>query len=354
MSSKGVPGSLVLVLLGVGTIVVLALLASKPPALPPPNPNHPLQYSGSVPYYDIEKALVSLRENINRLDIITSYVYFLAADGLIARRESVSEKAEAEIVSLAKQAGKEILLGIENDEDPDIVDALLQDSDKRQEHIGNIVMLAQTKGYDGVVVDYENLQSTQAQSFIRYLAELSPALHTVGKKLTISVNVEDKGRVFHGIDVVAIAPLVDRVSLNLYEESNAYTSPGPIASFGWVHARLKNMVKEGVPPEKIMLGTAHSGHDWKTGDTPEFFKDSTAREALELQQQTGAARQWDSERRANFYEYTDSDGMPHVMWIEDAQSFQAKVDLAKRYKVQGMFLWRLGGEDPLVWQTVGR
>jgi spore germination protein YaaH len=321
-----------------GALLYRTFSSDRESTLPAPNPDHQLLYSGAVPYFAAEEALESLRQNVSNLATVTAFIYFLGTDGAVVRREEVREEIETEIVRVATQADREVLVGIENDEDPDVVNALLQDTDARQRHITEIVKLTQAKGYDGVTVDYENLQPEQTRPFIRYMKELSAALHSAGKKVAISVNTETKGRVFHGIDVVALAPLVDRLELNAYEEFGEDTVPGPIASLGWA-------------PGKIVLGTAHAGHDWLTSGTTEFFQDTTAAVVLERQRQAGAALRWDDARQAHSYGYRDGKGKQHVVWVEDARSFQAKVDLAKRYKLQGVFLWHLGGEDPNVWRV---
>lgn len=340
----------IIVIGGLGSFFFSRNPSSEAP-LPPPRPNHPLTYTGSVPYFAIDEALTSLREHISKLTTVTAYIYFFASDASVARREVVSDEQEAQVISLVKQAGKELLVGIENDEDPEIVDQFLRDNNKRQQHIGEILSLLQNNGYDGVVVDYENLQAEQADVFIQYMEELSAVLRSQGKKVVISVNTETKGRVWHGIDVVAISQLVDRIELNAYEEFNEYTGPGPIASRGWVNSILRNAIKQGVPPEKIILGTAHAGHEWIT-DTKEFVNDVSARQKLEKQAQVGAPLQWDEQVGGTFYTYRDEMGRNRVVWLENGQGFASKVDLAKRYQVAGLFMWHLGGEDSSVWQVI--
>jgi spore germination protein YaaH len=40
------------------------------------------------------------------------------------------------------------------------------------------------------------------------------------------------------------------------------------------------------------------------------------------------------------------------VWFEDSTSTAARFDLADRYGVGGVSAWRLGLEDPLVWQLL--
>jgi spore germination protein YaaH len=115
---------------------------------------------------------------------------------------------------------------------------------------------------------------------------------------------------------------------------------------------VKNAIVQGVEPNKIVLGTAHSGHDWLVEPNEEFFKDMATNETFDLLQRTKAQLQWDEEKQANNFEYTDDGGRQHIVWLEDAQSFKAKIDLAKAYKLQGMFIWYLGEEDPQIWGSL--
>jgi spore germination protein YaaH len=42
----------------------------------------------------------------------------------------------------------------------------------------------------------------------------------------------------------------------------------------------------------------------------------------------------------------------HEVWIENAASVRARLDLAARYDIGGVAFWRLGQEDPAAWPVV--
>ena len=42
----------------------------------------------------------------------------------------------------------------------------------------------------------------------------------------------------------------------------------------------------------------------------------------------------------------------HEVWVEDTQSAAARLGLAARYGAGGIATWRLGLEDPRVWDAV--
>ncbi|MGE5334912.1 MAG: hypothetical protein ACM3N4_09460, partial [Nitrososphaerota archaeon] len=55
-----------------------------------------------------------------------------------------------------------------------------------------------------------------------------------------------------------------------------------------------------------------------------------------------------------WFTYTDRQGHAHTVWYEDARSLNAKIALAVHDQVNGIVIWRLGGEDPGIWTEIGR
>jgi spore germination protein YaaH len=62
-------------------------------------------------------------------------------------------------------------------------------------------------------------------------------------------------------------------------------------------------------------------------------------------------RTWDDANAATRLTYTQ-DGVSHEVWFEDARSISAKLDVAQRYGVDGVFLWMYGPEDPGIWPAM--
>jgi spore germination protein YaaH len=42
----------------------------------------------------------------------------------------------------------------------------------------------------------------------------------------------------------------------------------------------------------------------------------------------------------------------HTVWFEDARSADAEIGLVERFGLRGIFVWKLGGEEPDVWAQV--
>ena len=334
--------------------VIYVIVQQLPPSLnmPPPNPNHNLSYVGSIGTGKdkVERGSASFRENYQRLDTLSLYWYNLDSNGEISRDGSVSDEEEEEIIAFAKENNKKVLVGIGDHGEAERADEILEDEDIREEHFAEIMNRIDEKEFDGVIIDYENLNNNQEDEFTNYMEELSEEVKSNGKVLGISIPVETEGRVTHGINIVDVSKIVDRMHMNVYEQHGADSGPGPIASIDWTNAIIKNAIDQGVNPGKIVLGTAHSGHDWIVRPDEEFFKDMHTKDTLDLLSKTNASLKWDRRKQANYFEYRDDEDRKHVVWLEDAESLKTKIDLAKRYKLQGLFIWYLGGEDPMVWQ----
>lgn len=345
---------IVFIIIAVGSMFLLATNSNLNQNEPSLKPDHKLLYFGSIGIGTdkVGPGVTSFKKNYNKLDELTLYWYNLDSNETIARDSSVSEEAENETLAFAKKNKVKVLVGISDHGEAEKADDILDNEDIQKTHISKIISLLDEKGYDGVIIDYEDLREDQEEDFTRYMSKLSEQVRSKGKALGISIPVETAGQVFHGINIVDVSKVVDKMHMNVYEEYGSETEPGPIASIGWVNIILKNAVVQGVDPSKIVLGTAHSGHDWITSPSERFFKDATTKDALKISTDSNVDLKWNKETQSSFFEYKDADSKKHVVWLEDYRSFKAKTDLAKSYELQGMFIWYLGGEDPQIWQDL--
>ena len=145
--------------------------------------------------------------------------------------------------------------------------------------------------------------------------------------------------------------MVDRIDLNSFDEFGPWSGPGPIASIGWLERIVRNAAKQGVPTDKIVLGIATSGKDWYF-DSESFFRGLTTKEYLEFASKAGVELIWDDAAKSSHFDYQDLNGREHIVWLEDAQSTLEKINLAKNYRINGVFIWFLGGEDPNLWRQL--
>jgi spore germination protein YaaH len=146
----------------------------------------------------------------------------------------------------------------------------------------------------------------------------------------------------------ALGESADELRIMAYDQANDETPPGPIAPIAWVERALQLAITE-IPRDKIVLGVGAYGYDWSgdgKGKTLQWADvESIARDHA-------AVIQWDAESQAPWFTYSNGQGQRHTVWYENARSTKAKLDLARRYSIAGVFIWRLGGEDPAIWEAI--
>jgi spore germination protein YaaH len=61
---------------------------------------------------------------------------------------------------------------------------------------------------------------------------------------------------------------------------------------------------------------------------------------------------WDNNEKINYAFFTH-DWLNEYIFVEDDQSFKAKLDLAKKYNLRGISVFYIGIEDPRIWNVLG-
>lgn len=320
-------------------------------------PSRGLQVFGSIPYWDQERAFESFRNNVEAIDFVSLFWYYLTADGKIAKYEYAKE--DQRILDFAKAHNVKVLALVSNlpegeglDWDWKRVDGVIADPEQRARHIGDIVVLVEQKGFDGINIDYEDLQDTQTDDFSLFMKELGSALHEQGKILKVALHPRENNDHTHGQDWVAISQSADQLTFMTYDEHSQSGEPGPVASINWVRRTIEFALSLGVPKEKIFVGIPLYGYDWATRKDGSFdtAKVLEYEDVASIMEVFGARLQFDEKSASPYLEYTV--GKKHIVWFENKKSFAAKLELARELGVGGIAFWRLGGENPAVWQTL--
>lgn len=224
---------------------------------------------------------------------------------------------------------------------------LLRNSTNRRQAVENIYKTAVNWGISGINLDFEHVYPSDREYYSQFLRELGARLGPAGIMLTVAIPAkthDDPSSSWSGaFDYQAIGQAVDRVMLMAYDQHYAGGAPGPIASIGWVDRVLQFAVSQ-IPREKLILGIAGYGYSWQAAGKAVSV---TYQRAIELAAQ-GSGIHWDSTHKAPYARYKGQE-----MWFENAASISHKLDLVNKYSIKGIALWRLGQEDPQMWQVVG-
>jgi spore germination protein len=291
----------------------------------------------------------TLEAHIGQLDIVSPYFYYLNADG------TITDFSDARALDLMRRSGVQIVPMIKNVPRWDEFHAMVDTAEKRARIIERLVRLVEEKGYDGIHIDFEAINADDAPLLTAFMRELADALRPRGKLVTqaIAARISDTPTAWAGAyDYAALGQINDFVVIMAYDFHYSGGSPGPVAPITWVQ-RVVDYAKTRMPARTILLGIPLYGYDWDTVEGPPA---SSVRydQAMELASRPGATSGYDSSAQEAWGRYTDDEGHAHEVWHANAASVAARLRLMLDEGLGGFALWRLGHEDPAVWDEIAR
>jgi len=192
-------------------------------------------------------------------------------------------------------------------------------------------------GWDGVVLDLENLLPAARAPYPGFVAAVKAALGD--RRVVVAVpatdEVQDPDLVPY--DLAALGQSADSVVWMAYDQHDPTSAPGPVAGLPWVKASL-NVALASIPPAKVLLGVSGYGYAWrKAGSADEV----TSAQADVLAKARGVRPVFDPVQHE--WHTTTADGRD--LWWDDAQAGAERAQVAADQNLAGVALWRLGSED---------
>ena len=294
-------------------------------------------------------SLATLKAHVDQLDIVSPYFYNLNADG------TIQDFSQSEALSVMRKAGVKIVPMIKNVPQWDAFHDTIATPEKRDAIVERLVNLVTENNYDGIHIDFEAVNTSDAALLTDFQERLAKRLHPLGKLVTqaIAARTSDAPTAWGGAyDYKALGAINDYVVVMAYDYHYAGGSPGPVAPLPWVR-NVVTYTKSRMPAATFLLGMPLYGYNW---DVTEKRPATSVRydQAQALLARTGAQGGYDTTQQTPWLRYTDDDGHQHEVWYENATSIRAKLDLMLDEGLGGFAFWRLGHEDPAVWDEVAR
>ncbi|AET65802.1 putative glycosyl hydrolase [Desulfosporosinus orientis DSM 765] len=237
--------------------------------------------------------------------------------------------------------------------DANLAHSVLSNPTKRSNFVTNLVNLTTKDNWDGISIDIEKTPPGDRNNFSAFVAELKKALKAKDKVLNISIPAkfaDYPSDLWSGAyDYAAIGKSADQIILMTYDEHGLGTTQGPIASEGWVDRVIKFAVGK-IPKEKIVMGLPVYSFDWGT-DNPTMPDYLSYAQTVERAKKHGVEIHTDPSAKVPQFTYT-ANGIRHEVYFENIPSLRAKMDNALQYKLHGVAVWRLGMEDPRIWDQL--
>lgn len=247
----------------------------------------------------------------------------------------------AEYIEWAHNNNYQVWAMFSNNSLKDTTSQILNDYEKRETMIENIMDLVEEYNLDGVNVDFENMNESDKDVYSRFLIELAPRLKKIGKTLSVDVTAPDGSETWSlCFDRNTIANVADYIVFMAYDQyGTSSNKAGTTAGYNWVEANVKKFLgQEDVDPEKIILGIPLYMRLW------EEEEDGTAKpEVVNMRNMFDVLPEnqvatWDEELKQYYVEY-EEDGKKYKMWIENEKSVGEKINLANQYNLAGIAFW---------------
>lgn len=282
----------------------------------------------------------SLKSFSSSLSAVGPFWYKIAKDGTIESKESKM------VYDKMHELGLKVYPLITNKSEA--TDAILGDPDIRTIATDNIVKLVKDNGYDGINIDFELLDPEHRQDLTAFMEELYPKLKALNKVVIISVfpQVEVHESVSGAYDYPQLAKNTDYVQIMTYDRHWSTSEPGAIAPIDWYEKNIQYAVENCGGANKVLVGVSAYGYNWDANNKGETI---TYADAIVLAEEKGAEIQYDETAEAPYFKY---DG--HEVWFENARSTAAKLKVVAKYNPGGIAIWRLGQEEPGIWQEINQ
>ncbi len=334
---------------------------------------------GFAPYWTFDKL-----QNVN-FNVLTTFAYFgvnVNPDGTLDEGSEgyqtfVSDQATA-LFKKAHANGTRVVLTLTQMDDDSIL-SLMDNPDAQKSAIDQAVALVQSRGIDGINVDFEYGSDPGQQyrdKFSTFIGNLTSAMHqgNPNSKVTVSVYasaVKDP-KIY---DLTVLSKETDGIFMMAYDFAVASSQNAiptdPLYGYSsgkyWydistaVHDFLTRM-----SPDKLILGVPYYGYNYVV-DTPtvkaatypydsqaQMYADATqiSPSSPNVQQYTTG---WDPDGEVGWKAYYDPQvGDYRMVFVDDPKSLTLKYNFAKSENLAGVGIWALGfdGGTNDLWQVL--
>jgi cellulose synthase/poly-beta-1,6-N-acetylglucosamine synthase-like glycosyltransferase/peptidoglycan/xylan/chitin deacetylase (PgdA/CDA1 family)/spore germination protein YaaH len=230
---------------------------------------------------------------------------------------------------------------------PEAVENLAHGSADRQDRlIAKVLAALRDAKAAGVVIDWEQIDPAYKKDITALVDKFADALHNEDKELWLIVQ---PGQDLDYIDFDELSDNVDRFVAALFDETSATDPPGPLGSRSWFEGWL-HVLLEGTDPKQWIIALGSYGYDWTVGgkkaELISFPEAMSRANSAEVEAAEVAGPDY------NPYFYFEDGGKEHAVWFLDVITFLNELRSVRDQKAGGFALYRLGTEDPAIWDAL--
>ncbi len=268
---------------------------------------------------------------------------------------ALANNIEKAVVTYAHQHNVHVWAVVDNGFNANLTHSFLRYKDTQDRLIARLVTIVKQDNLDGINVDFEGISSQDRWNFSRFIEVLSQALHAIHRTVSVDlppdiVFAQNDGPYNHK----ALASAADNIILMGYDEHwGGDAIAGPTASLPWVKQAVADMLKTGVPAQKLILGIPFYTQDWTVNQHGTVLS-SNALSLVQTNQLLKAhnlAANWNRQLGVHFVRFKEN-GTTHEIWLEDNRSLLLTLQLVAQNHLGGAAAWYLGLEEPSTWSSL--
>ena len=243
-------------------------------------------------------------------------------------------------------------------------------STAEQTLIDNLINLVQTRGADGVNIDFEGLPSAYKNNFSSFMVNLCTQMHAAipGSEVSTVLYAVDWNNVF---DFSAMEPHVDHyiiMGYAYYYQGSSNTGPcDPLYHFGsnynyTLSKSITYYLSNGCPKNKLILGLPYYGYQWSTSSLNIPSATSASGVAKTYKQvknnvsgnYNSANYNYDTDSYTDIYAFNDGGNKQCFISTEDG--FDKRLAHVNQSGIGGIGIWALGYDDGYsqYWNTIDK
>jgi peptidoglycan-N-acetylglucosamine deacetylase len=230
---------------------------------------------------------------------------------------------------------------------PEAIENLAHGPAERQDRfIQTVLSVLRNAKAAGVVVDWQQIDPIYKKDLTAFIDKFADALHDDNKEFWLCVQ---PGEELDYIDFDALADNVDRFVAMLFDETSDTDPPGPLASRSWFEGWLRALLEDSDTKQWI-IAIGSYGYDWtiggKKGELISFSEAMSRANDAEIK-----AVEVHGPSYSPFFYFQDED-KEHGVWFLDVVTFLNQLREVRDQKAGGFALYRLGSEDPAIWDAL--
>ncbi len=301
--------------------------------------------------------LSKIRENHQSIQILISQAYRVNKKGDVTgfindELSQVTKAYSIKLMAMVTNAGFE----------PSIAHQFLSSPSAQAKAIESILAACKEHNLYGVQFDFEGISIQDKYLLTRFYQHAAYALHKEGYKISFAIIPAFKKEMYHSVflrktyknwsgvyDLKALSEIADFITLMAYNQHPDGTIPGPTASADYTEAAITNALQN-IPAEKLSLGIPAYSVYWFSGHSTVSLHniEISYADANSIIKRNHGDLFWNKKYKINYSVY-EHNWLNEYVYLEDVDSFKAKLALAKKFNLRGISVFRIGTEDDRIW-----